>query len=242
MRTPLLLGSMVSRCTDIRPRPCGRTQTIARTFGTLIRVSEHYFSQNPRSDAESRTLTVNLRGSQFEVTTQGGIFSPGGLDKGTAVLLDKVPSDELEPGAVVVDIGCGWGPITLALADQYPHTRVTAVDVNERALELTQLNAAAAGFDNVAVREANEALAEFAREGKGIDLIWANPPIRIGKAALHDLLTGWLSQLNDDGRAYLVVQRNLGADSLANWLTEQGFPTTKVGSSKGFRVLQSHKS
>jgi 16S rRNA (guanine1207-N2)-methyltransferase len=70
--------------------------------------------------------------------------------------------------------------------------------------------------------------------------IWSNPPIRIGKQALHDLLLTWLPRLAPGGRAVLVVGRNLGADSLHRWLEEQGHPTTRIGSAKGFRVLEVH--
>jgi hypothetical protein len=69
-----------------------------------------------------------------------------------------------------------------------------------------------------------------------------NPPIRIGKAALHDLLLGWLDRLTPDGRAVLVVGRNLGADSLQRWLGEQGFPTDRLASKRGYRLLQARRA
>jgi len=71
------------------------------------------------------------------------------------------------------------------------------------------------------------------------DTIWSNPPIRVGKAALHDLLGAWLPRLAPAGEAWLVVQRHLGADSLAVWLADQGWgEVEKVASAKGFRVLR----
>ena len=72
--------------------------------------------------------------------------------------------------------------------------------------------------------------------------IWSNPPIRIGKQALHDLLLTWLPRLKPDGAAYLVVGKNLGADSLTAWLTSQDWPARKLASAKGFRVLKVQRS
>jgi 16S rRNA G1207 methylase RsmC len=108
------------------------------------------------------------------------------------------------------------------------------VDVNERALQLTRENAAALGVsDRVVAARPDEVPDEVT-----FDEIWSNPPIRIGKQALHDLLLRWLTRLAPEGRASLVVGRNLGADSLQRWLGEQGFPTARLASAKGFRVLQ----
>ncbi|QRV03008.1 methyltransferase [Arcanobacterium phocisimile] len=205
-------------------------------------MNDHYFSDSPLSASDPRTRSYSALGREWSATTDGGVFSPSGLDKGTAVLLHKVPLVELDAGALVADIGCGWGPITLGLAYSYPQARVVACDVNERALDLTAHNAAEQGFSNVEVKLADELSAQLDAEiaagrHEGIDLLWSNPPIRIGKAALHELLLTWLDKLSPTGQAFLVVQKNLGADPLANWLNEQGFPTEKLGSAKGFRVL-----
>jgi 16S rRNA G1207 methylase RsmC len=72
--------------------------------------------------------------------------------------------------------------------------------------------------------------------------IYSNPPVRVGKAALHDLLLKWLPRLKPGGRAYLVVQRNLGADSLATWLATQGYQVGRLKSKKGYRILEVYAS
>ncbi|MDP9806992.1 16S rRNA G1207 methylase RsmC [Trueperella bonasi] len=198
-------------------------------------MNEHYFSSRPTAKDAPRQIDVRILGEDYRVTTTSGIFSHQGVDKGTAVLLHKAPLPDLAPGSTIVDVGCGWGPLTLALAAQYPDSRVYGIDVNERALALTAENARAAGLGNVSV--INESTADISN----IDLLWSNPPIRIGKAALHELLTTWLGKLSPKGVAYLVVQRNLGSDSLAAWLSKNGFPTAKLGSQKGFRVLESRR-
>ena len=194
---------------------------------------DHYFSAEPASPGELRPLRVRLRGREVSVQVAAGVFSGDRLDLGTRVLLDAV--DDPPAAGTLVDLGCGWGPVTIAMAQASPGARVLAVDVNARARDLTARNAAALGLANVTVLEPGHALEALP---DGIDELWSNPPIRIGKAALHELLSTWLTRLRPDGRAHLVVQRNLGADSLHRWLAEElGADVTRTASSKGFRVL-----
>lgn len=172
----------------------------------------------------------------MELTSGSGVFAHGRLDVGTGVLLREVgpPLDANR----VLDLGCGFGVIGLAIAVAAPQVQVTAIDVNERAVLLANENALALG---VADRY-RACLPDEVDPDESYDEIWSNPPIRIGKEALHDLLLRWLPRLTPDGQAKLVVGKNLGADSLARWLIDQGFPTAKTASSKGFRVLESRRS
>jgi 16S rRNA (guanine1207-N2)-methyltransferase len=191
---------------------------------------DHYFSAAPAAPDERRALRVHLRGQDVEVQTAPGVFSAGRLDPGTAVLLEEVP-DPPEQGDLL-DLGCGWGPVALALAGLAPRATVWAVDVNARAVDLTAANARAlhrTGVRAVAPDEVPDAV-RFAA-------IWSNPPIRVGKAALHELLLRWLPRLDAGGTAHLVVQRNLGADSLHRWLQEQGWDVQRAASARGYRVL-----
>lgn len=199
-------------------------------------VSEHYFTASPATPAEERSHVFEIRGLEHRVTTASGVFSADRLDKGTQVLLDHVP-DPPESGTFL-DLGCGWGPITLALADAAPEATVLATDVNERSLALAAQNAADAGHATVRAVEAGALLTELRESDMRLDLIWSNPPVRVGKEALHQLMLNWLPLLADDGEAWLVVGKNLGADSLATWLGTQGYRAEKAASSKGFRVLR----
>jgi len=199
-------------------------------------VSEHYFTSSPTAAAQERPRSFLIRGREHAVTTAGAVFSPNHLDRGTQVLLSHVPDPPTT--GVFLDLGCGWGPIALALADAAPRARVLAADVNERALELTARNAAAAGRAGVHVEESSALRSRLEREGARIDLIWSNPPVRIGKEGLHALLSDWLGLLADDGEAWLVVNRNLGADSLVRWLADRSWAVSRTASSKGFRVLR----
>ena len=194
---------------------------------------DHYFTADePANEGERRPLRTVLADREVTVETASGIFSPGGLDKATGILLDEVPAPP--PSGTALDLGCGWGPIALALALRSPGLDVTAVDVSERALDLTRRNAAALGCERVTAVRPDEV-----PEGATYDLIWSNPPIRIGKAALHDLLRTWLPRLSPEGQAWLVVGKNLGADSLQRWIGDElGLTCTRAASSKGFRVLR----
>ncbi|WP_375002271.1 class I SAM-dependent methyltransferase [Aeromicrobium sp. CTD01-1L150] len=196
-------------------------------------MNDHYFDASPSGPDQRREVTVRAWGHEAAMLTSAGLFSADGLDHATAVLLETLPP----PAAGrILDLGCGWGPIACLLALASPSTEVWAVDVNHRALELTRANAERM---SATVRTA---LPDDVPPGLTFDAIWSNPPIRIGKQALHDLLLRWLPRLDETGAAHLVVGRNLGADSLQRWLTGQGWPTERIASSKGFRVLTATRS
>lgn len=196
--------------------------------------AEHYFSAAPGGDPGFRPLAVRLAGRQVSVTTGNGVFSPDRVDTGTQVLLGSVPAPP--PGGDLLDLGCGWGPIALSLAIESPHARVWAVDVNERALELVRRNAAALGLDNV-----NACLPDDVPDDVRFMTIWSNPPIRVGKNELHAMLLRWLPRLDAGADAWLVVQRNLGSDSLQRWLQAEFPPDysfVRAATNKGYRVLR----
>lgn len=192
---------------------------------------EHYFSADPSAPFRREPVSYEVWGRRFDVVSGPGVFSRGHLDHATGVLLRNI---EPPVQGRFLDLGSGWGAIGLAIAACVPLSDVTAVDVNERANLLANENAAAVGVSGHFVACTPEQVPGDAT----YDEIWSNPPIRIGKAALHDLLLTWLPRLAPKGRAVLVVGKNLGADSLQRWLTEQGWPATRLTSAKGFRVLE----
>jgi 16S rRNA (guanine1207-N2)-methyltransferase len=196
-------------------------------------VDEHYFSADPSVPFERKPVRARVWGHDLVLDSATGVFAQGRLDVGTAVLLRETGPPG--PGRYL-DLGCGYGAIGVALAVSQPDARVDAVDVNERAVLLANENAAAAGVADRFTAATPDRLVPAS-----YDEIWSNPPIRIGKQALHELLLTWLPRLVPGGRAVLVVGKNLGADSLAGWLGEQGYPTTRLASAKGFRVLETRR-
>ena len=190
----------------------------------------HYFDEVPATPSATTTITVNVPGARFDLQTDRGVFSHGHLDAGTAVLLRHAPA--LPPAGTFLDLGSGTGPIALTMATRAPDATVWAVDVNERARDLTRSNADDIGLDRIHVVAPNDVPVDLR-----FDVIWSNPPIRVGKTVLHDLLTTWLRRLKPGGRACLVVNKHLGSDSLHRWLNEQGFPTVRHHSAGGYRLL-----
>ncbi len=201
---------------------------------------EQYFSAEPSSIDERRTLHVTLRNNDVTVQVSNGVFSTSRLDLGTSVLLKHAP--KLPELGKFLDIGCGWGPISIALGLESPNAEIFAVDVNERALKLTELNAKNVGLKHIHTSLVDDALKENnTLEFNNFDIIWSNPPIRVGKEILHNILLTWIPRLKVGGSAYLVVQKNLGSDSLITWLAEnlgESYSVEKYASSKGYRVIE----
>jgi 16S rRNA G1207 methylase RsmC len=198
-------------------------------------MSDHYFSADPASLERRQLIRVSVWGRDLELETASGVFSAGRLDIGTSVLFRSTEPPG-HPGRFL-DLGCGYGVIACALGSLVPGAEIWAVDVNDRALALCADNAARLGLaERIHATRPDDVPpdVEFAE-------IWSNPPIRVGKQALHDLLLTWLPRLAPDGRAVLVVGKNLGADSLQRWLGEQGYPCSRLASAKGFRVLEARR-
>jgi len=204
--------------------------------------TDHYFTAEPASPAERRQLRVFLAGQEVTVETAPGIFCPDRVDIGTAVLLREAPAPP--PIGNLLDIGSGWGPIALSLGLLSPDADIWAVDVNQRALGLARDNAKRLGVNNFQAMTPAQVPADLR-----FAAIWSNPPIRVGKAALHAMLLTWLPRLAPGGTAYLVVQKNLGADSLQRWLAGEleavepgAFSVGRYATARGFRVISARRN
>lgn len=195
-------------------------------------MTEQYFSSEPGSVERPRELRLDLADLSLRLSSDSGVFSADRIDPGTRVLLAEAPRP-LPSLATIADIGCGYGPIALTLAARAPSATVWAIDVNARARELCRENARRNNLDNVVVASPDDVPADLR-----FDAIWSNPPIRIGKSALHTLLGRWLDRLDVGGHAWLVVNKHLGADSLAAWLTESGWNTQRLVSRQAYRILE----
>ncbi len=200
---------------------------------------DHYFSADPSVPFAREPFSCEVWGEHLDLVSGSGVYSRGRLDIGTSVLFRET---EPPPPGRVLDLGTGYGVIGLAVAAAWRGAgvpvdagAVTGVEVNQRAVLLAQENADRLGLAD----RFRAAVPEEVPGAATYDEIWSNPPIRIGKEALHDLLLHWFARLVPSGRAVMVVGKNLGGDSLQAWLTDQGYPTTRLASAKGFRVLES---
>jgi 16S rRNA (guanine1207-N2)-methyltransferase len=184
----------------------------------------HYFSDQPTVTSAEQVVRLVLRDLSVDLITDRGVFSADHIDAGTKMLLSEAPAPM---GPVCVDVGCGYGPIAYTLSHRAPGAAIWAVDVNERARQLCRRN----------VPGATVIAPDSWPDGLLIDTLWSNPPIRIGKGALHELLSTWLGRLAPTGSAILVVQKFLGADSLVEWIGTQGFTVERRASRQGYRLL-----
>ncbi len=187
----------------------------------------HYFDDSPAAPSRPGSVDLVLPDLRVTLRTDRGVFSAGGVDPGTKLLLLEAPPPP--PTGRLLDLGCGYGAIAATLAHRAPQAEIWAVDVNERARDL----AAANGGARVRVAAPDDVPADLRFDG-----IWSNPPIRIGKPALHAMLETWLDRLTPDGRAWLVVQKHLGSDSLQRWLAGCGWATERLTSRSGYRILE----
>lgn len=192
----------------------------------------HYFDEEPTTESAPRDVSLLLPDMNLTLRTDRGVFGYNRVDAGTKLLLLKAPP----PSATgdLLDLGCGTGAVALTMARRAPGATVWAVDVNERARELCRAGAELNGIGNVRVCGPDEV-----PESVQFATIWSNPAIRIGKSALHVMLAQWFGRLANDGEAVMVVHKHLGADSLQAWLTGHGYPTTRLASSSGYRILRS---
>ena len=190
----------------------------------------HYFAERPAAGSARRTVSLALPDLNMTFVSDRGVFAADHIDPGTHLLLQEAPPPPAE--GHLLDLGCGYGPIALTMARRAPHATVWAVDVNERALELCAENALRHDLTNVRCVTPDKVPDDVA-----FATIWSNPPIRIGKAALHELLQHWLGRLVPGASGHLVVQKHLGADSLAAWLTDDGFEVQRRRSRQAYRVL-----
>ncbi len=196
----------------------------------------HYFDESPSSTHRPRTVELVLPDLRLEMVTDSGVFSPGRIDPGTQLLLDRLEGPGARPVTPgdIVDVGAGYGPIAVVAALRNPDRVVWAVEPNERARALCAANAESAG---VASRVRVVAPGGVP-DGATVAAIISNPPIRVGKPALHDILGYWLRRLEPGGAAWLVVQKHLGSDSLAGWLRRRGCTVRRLCSRRGYRVLE----
>lgn len=192
----------------------------------------HYFSRQPTASSRRRLIQTVIRGRRWSFRTDRGVFSPLAVDAGSRLLAETMT---IRPSDVVLDLGCGYGVLGLVAAALAPQGGIVMVDVNERAVELAKENAGLAGAGNVEVVTGDGV--EPVR-GRRFDVVVTNPPIRIGKAALHRLLRDACEVLRPGGRLYFVARTSQGARTLARDAAEIFDEVREIERGGGYRVYE----
>ena len=189
----------------------------------------HYFEENPSSEEIESSVQLSLPDFTCSLKTASNVFSWQKIDSGTKFFLLNVPTPQVPPNNVL-DLGCGYGPITEVLEHRFPNGKVWGIDVNNRAIDLAKRNVQKG---STVICKPDEVPEEVT-----FDLIWSNPPIRIGKQNLKILLTTWLNRLNLNGSAFFVINKNLGSDSIQQWLENETWTTSRLKSVRGYRLIE----
>ena len=194
-------------------------------------MSKQYFENNEELISNPKEITYYFRGKTITLTTDNGVFSKDAVDFGSSLMLKQI---DLNNKKTILDVGCGYGVIGITMALFAHDVAVTMVDVNERAMDLARSNAVKNGVNNVIVKES------FAYQNvEGMfDLIVSNPPIRAGKAVVHEILEKSALHLNDGGEFYCVIQKKQGADSAIKKLKTVYNTVEVVATDKGYCIIK----
>lgn len=199
-------------------------------------MTEHYFSNTPSASSNEETFSFELRGQTFRFTSDRGVFSKKEVDFGSRVLIDSFEVNNVK--GPILDVGCGYGPIGLTIAKLRPDEQVHMVDVNERALALSEKNAKANGINNVQIYQSscysNVEINDFST-------ILTNPPIRAGKRIVHEILEGAYNHLVEQGELWVVIQKKQGAPSALAKLESLFEEVEVVEKKKGYYIIRAKK-
>ena len=192
-------------------------------------MSDHSYTENPASAHDERRIVLSILGQELTFTTDAGVFSRDGLDRGTELLLEALP----ELTGRVLDLGCGWGAVGVALGKKYPALGIVMTDINSRAVELARRNLAANGVKAEVVQGDG-----FQSVAGDFDAIVTNPPIRAGKAVIYGLFAQARDRLRPGGALYLVIRKQQGAPSALKYLREIYAGAEVIDRGSGFHVIR----
>ena len=190
---------------------------------------DHYYTENPTSAHDERRVELLALGNALTFITDAGVFSRDGLDRGTEVLLEALP----ELSGRVLDLGCGWGAVGVALGKRWPGLDIVMTDINSRAVELARRNLAENGVKATVVQGDG-----FAAVEGTFDAIVTNPPIRAGKAVIYGLFAQARDYLKPGGALYIVIRKQQGAPSALKYLKEIYAAAEVIDRGSGFHVIR----
>lgn len=198
---------------------------------------DHYYSAKPTSESNRETWNTTINNTDFTYTTDSGVFSKNAIDQGSEVLM-VTGAEQTYPEGNILDLGCGYGPVGIYLGQAFPERTIEMVDVNERALELSKLNAAQNKIENVEIYQSN--IYENV-ENKEFAAILSNPPIRAGKKVVHEILEKAYDHLVEGGQLLIVIQKKQGAPSAKKKMAEVFGNVERLNLDKGYWILASTK-
>ena len=204
-------------------------------------MAEHYFTVHPESKHDRSQFTVTIKGREFVFQTDAGVFSRERLDPGSRLLIEAL---ELTEVSVPLDLGCGYGPVGLAISRELPARQVYMSDLNSRAIELTKENARLNGISNVVIKQGDglSPWRELLNAGLSFDLVVTNPPLRTGKQTVLELFRDAYHHLTPDGSLWAVIRTNQGAKSYLRELQTIFGQAEVVAIKGGYRVLRAKKT
>ena len=195
-------------------------------------MNDHYYTESPASAHDERVVRLKALGNELTFTTDAGVFSRDGLDRGTEALLEALPT----LSGRVLDLGCGWGAVGVALGKRYPGLEIVMTDINRRAVELARRNLDANGVRAEVVQGDG-----FEHVTGEFDAILTNPPIRAGKAVIYGLFADARAFLKPGGALYVVIRKQQGAPSALKYLKEIYAEAETIDRSGGFHVLRAKR-
>ncbi|WLV24798.1 class I SAM-dependent methyltransferase [Aciduricibacillus chroicocephali] len=199
-------------------------------------MSEHYFSKNPHSKSSPKNWHYNLRGRDFRFASDAGVFSRDTVDFGSRLLIESFTLPQVS--GELLDLGCGYGPVGIALGGAYPERQIVMSDINERAVELARQNAADNGIENVEILQSDG----FSNlKERSFAAILLNPPIRAGKSVIHSMFEYAAKAIIEGGEFWIVIQKKQGAPSAKEKLESLFGKVETVTKDKGYIIFKSSK-
>ena len=203
----------------------------------MSHLSEHYYSRTQKVESDPKFWDYTLKNNSFRFKTDNGVFSKREVDFGSRLLIESFEMPNVE--GLLLDVGCGYGPIGLSLAKYYQDRMIHMVDVNERAIELAKENAELNQIQNVRIYESDRLL--NVKENT-FAAILTNPPIRAGKITVHDIFEQSFNHLVSKGELWVVIQKKQGAPSAIEKLNNLFNHVETIDKSKGYFVIRAQKS
>lgn len=188
----------------------------------------HYFINDENIKSNEKIHEVVINNHEFKFISDNGVFSKRGLDFGTRTLLETLPLENINGD--VLDFGCGYGPIGIYVS-RLTNSNVDMLDINKRSVELSKRNAELNKV-NVNIFESDI----YSNVDKKYDYIISNPPIRVGKKILYEILFKAKEYLKENGELWIVINKDQGAKSTAKDL-EEIYEVEIVKKNKGFYII-----